>query len=56
MKHISFFLSENFQFWEVKFSMYMNRHDFVMKTSEKRKKGDLAVLLTQLINSNVNGG
>ena len=24
------FLSENFQFWEVKFSIYLNRHVFVM--------------------------
>ena len=28
-KHQSF-LSENFQFWEVKFSIYMNRRVFVM--------------------------
>ena len=26
-----FFLSENFQFLEVKFSIYLNRHVFVMK-------------------------
>ena len=26
-----FFLSENFQFLEVKFSTYLNRRDFVMK-------------------------
>ena len=25
-----FFLSENFQFWVVKFSIYLNRHAFVM--------------------------
>ena len=24
------FLSENFQFWEMKFSIYFNRHVFVM--------------------------
>ena len=31
MKNISFFfLSENFQFLEVKFSIYLNRHVFVM--------------------------
>ena len=31
-KYQSFFylLSENFQFLEVKFSIYLNRHDFVM--------------------------
>ena len=27
---MSEFLSENFQFWEVKFSKYLNRHVFVM--------------------------
>ena len=32
MKNISF-LSENFQFLEVKFSIYMNRHVFVMGPS-----------------------
>ena len=30
MKTISFFLSENFQFLEVKFSIYLYRHVFVM--------------------------
>ena len=30
MKNISVFLSENFQFWEVKFSIHLNRHVFVM--------------------------
>ena len=30
MKKISFFLSENFQFLEVKFSIYLNRRVFVM--------------------------
>ena len=30
MKNIRVFLSENFQFWEVKFSIYLNRHVFVM--------------------------
>ena len=30
MKNIRFFLSENFQFLEVKFSIYMNRRVFVM--------------------------
>ena len=32
MKNITvFFLSENFQFLEVKFSLYLNRRIFVMK-------------------------
>ena len=30
MKNISFFLSENFQFLEVKLSIYLNRRVFVM--------------------------
>ena len=30
MKNISVFLSENFQFLEVKFSIYLNRHVFEM--------------------------
>ena len=30
MKNIRVFLSENFQFLEVKFSLYLNRHVFVM--------------------------
>ena len=32
MKNIRFFLSENFQFLEVKFSIYLNRCVFVMAT------------------------
>ena len=31
MKKIRVFLSENFQFFEVKFSIYLNRHVFVME-------------------------
>ena len=30
MKNIRFFLSENFHFLVVKFSVYLNRHVFVM--------------------------
>ena len=30
MKNIRVFISENFQFWVVKFSMYLNRRVFVM--------------------------
>ena len=30
MKNIGIFLSENFHFLEVKFSVYLNRHVFVM--------------------------
>ena len=33
---ISVFLSENFQFLEVKFSIYLNRHVFVMRMYEWR--------------------
>ena len=32
MKNIKVFLSENFQFLEVKFSIYFNRRVFVMGT------------------------
>ena len=32
MKNIRVFLLENFQFLEVKFSIYLNRHVFVMST------------------------
>ena len=32
MKNIRVFLSENFQFLEVKFSIYLNRHVFVMES------------------------
>ena len=32
MKTIKVFLSENFRFLEVKFSIYLNRRAFVMKT------------------------
>ena len=31
MKNIRFFLSENFMFLEVKFSIYLNRRVFVME-------------------------
>ena len=30
MKNIRVFLSENFQFWEVKFAIYLNMHVFVI--------------------------
>ena len=33
MKNIRVFLPENFQFLEVKFSIYLNRRVFVMLTS-----------------------
>ena len=32
MKNIRFFLPENSQFWVVKFSVYLNRHVFVMNS------------------------
>ena len=32
MKNIRFFLSEMFQFLEVKFSIYLNKRVFVMRT------------------------
>ena len=33
MENIRFFLSENFHFLVVKFSVYLNRHVFVMEPS-----------------------
>ena len=39
MKNISVFLSENFQFLEVKFSIYLNRRVFVMDMNESCMKG-----------------
>ena len=36
MKNIRGFLSEKFRFLEVKFSIYLNRRVFVMKTDIKR--------------------
>ena len=38
MKNIRVFLSENFQFLEVKFSLYLNRHVFVMGLKSAFKK------------------
>ena len=40
MKNIRFFLSENFMFWEVKFSIYLNRRVFVMEGEVKRREGE----------------
>ena len=37
MKKILEFLSENFQFFVVKFSVYLNRRVFVMKTTKVMK-------------------
>ena len=37
MKNIRVFLSENFQFLEVKFSIYLNRRVFVMNSSTGSK-------------------
>ena len=36
MKKISKFLSENFLFFVVKFSIYLNRRVFVMKAKKKK--------------------
>ena len=38
MKNIRFFFSENFPFLVVKFSIYLNRHVFVMVIFETTKK------------------
>ena len=39
MKNINVFLSENFQFLEVKFFVYLNRHVFVMAISLHHSQG-----------------
>ena len=36
MKNIRMFLSENFQFWVLKFSVYLNRRVFVMITDRSK--------------------
>ena len=41
MKNIGIFVSENFQFLEVKFSIYLNRSVFVMCTSRKSQHTSL---------------
>ena len=50
-KYQSFFLSENFQFLEVKFSIYLNRRVFVMvykgSTMRKRVSGHLRTAKAQ---------
>ena len=38
MKNIRVFLSENFPFLEVKFSIYLNRHVFVMSSGQMMRK------------------
>ena len=38
MKNISFFLSENFQFLEKKFPIYLNSRVFVMPEKEKKRE------------------
>ena len=38
MKNIGVFVSEYFHFLEVKFSIYLNRSDFVMKLCEAATK------------------
>ena len=37
---ISFFLFENFQFLEVKFSIYLNRRIFIMRLKWKNEDAD----------------
>ena len=53
MKNISFFLSENFQFLEVKFSIYLNRCVFIMfhilKYLEPHEIFKMAASLTMIL-------
>ena len=46
MKSIRVFLSENFQFLEVNFSIYLNRHVFVMCVTSKASDQDVHTLST----------
>ena len=47
MKIIRVFLSENFQFLEVKFSIYLNRRVFVMAQSVARLPADPGITITK---------
>ena len=48
-KYQSFFLSENFNYLEVKFSIYLNRHVFVMVTGNYNfETGSMISILEQL--------
>ena len=46
MKKISEFLSENFQFLVVKFSLYLNRHVFVMSKIPDQRISDILIWLS----------
>ena len=48
MKNIRFFLSENFHFLVVKFSVYLNRHVFVM-LSHASLRGQQNVRMRRLV-------
>ena len=48
MKHIIIFLSENFQFLEVTFSIYLNTYVFVMNVRLEVKFGIVHVACTNL--------
>ena len=50
MKKYQSFLSENFQFLEMKFSIYLNRRVFVLDYSFARKQlsGDFCVFINTL--------
>ena len=46
MKNIRDFLSENFQFLEVKFSIYLNRHVFVMMVRWHFKRASVSTIIS----------
>ena len=48
MKNIRIFLSENFHFWVVTFSIYLNRRVFVM--DERGVMGDAVAYYVSLVN------
>ena len=47
MKNIRVFLSQNFQFLEVKFSLYLNRRVFVMLKGEWSTLGRFSAIFTR---------
>ena len=49
MKNIKSFLSENFQFLVVKFSIYLNRRVFVMASQQAVTRPNLEQALLELL-------
>ena len=54
MKNIRVFLSENFQFFEVKFSIYLNRHVFVMDVMDRLSPLSSLPVLVRILSQETN--